>query len=191
MIGRGTRLKSEEFRVNFGRNDCKIIDFVDNAGKHKLINTWTLEKEKPLKDRIFISDERKADMQMKLDLAKKERDIKINKLHLHDRKFDILSLPSISIRKYTGRMTEPATEKQIAWLIKEGLHLDGVEYTKGQASEMISNLPAADWQIRKLAQWGYDVIGHEVLNGHYYKVKNEREARMNESSSQTQFTPFV
>ena len=54
MIGRGTRLKSKVFRERFGRNDCKIVDFVDLAGKHNLINTWTLEKDKPLKDRIFM-----------------------------------------------------------------------------------------------------------------------------------------
>ena len=177
MIGRGTRLKSKVFRERFGRNDCKIVDFVDLAGKHNLINTWTLEKDKPLKDRIFMSDERKADAQMKLDLAKQQREHEIEKMHLKDKKIDILTLPSITIRRYTERMMEAATEKQLDWLKKVGLYLEGVEYTKGQASEMIQNMPAEDWQIRQLAKWGYDVIGHEILNGHYYKAKQEIESK--------------
>ena len=114
---------------------------------------------------------------MKLDLAKQQREHEIEKMHLKDKKIDILTLPSITIRRYTERMMEAATEKQLDWLKKVGLYLEGVEYTKGQASEMIQNMPAEDWQIRQLAKWGYDVIGHEILNGHYYKAKQEIESK--------------
>lgn len=185
MIGRGTRLKTAGFRERFGRNDCKIVDFVDNVGKHKLINTWTLEKDKPIEDRIFMSEERKAKQLELIEAAKREREMKVSKLHKTDSKVNIFELPSISIRKFTGRMMEPATEKQLDWLKKIGLYVEGVEYSKGQASELIQNLPAEDWQIRQLAKWGYDVIGHEILNGHYYKAKQEREA------STVQNQPFV
>jgi len=55
-IGRGTRLKSPEYVAKF-KQECIILDFVDNSSKHNLINAWNLDKGLDPADRIFITRE--------------------------------------------------------------------------------------------------------------------------------------
>jgi superfamily II DNA or RNA helicase len=176
QIGRGTRRKDEQFIFNHGRNNCIILDFVDGSGKHKLINTWTLDEGKRIEDMTFIGEERKKQLIAKREFKlAQERKMRIKEGE--DRRINLLSLPIIRIRKDKGKFLEMATEKQIAWLKSEGVFVEGATYTKGQASEFITNFPAQDWMIVQLRVWGYDISGNVTI-GQYYEVKKNREEAM-------------
>lgn len=168
MIGRGLRLKSEEFALKYG-NKCIILDFVDISGKHSLVNTRTLDMGRKIEDRIFISDEDKE----KLIEERGRREAKINATREKDTSVDLLALPEIYIIN-SVRMLEPATEKQLDWLKKIGVYEEGMEYTKKQASEFISNSKCNRWQLRKLAEHGYDVSEGAAV-GQYQKAKRKFE----------------
>lgn len=176
ITGRGLRLKSKAFQEKFGHNRCKVLDFVDNTGKHNLINCYELDKGKPIEKRIFLPDEYKE------KLLKTRRDIKI-KHHLEkDKKIDLLKLPEVHVWD-SIKMLEPATEAQLKWMKNIGVYEEGIEYTKKQASEFISNSKAAYWQIKKLIDLGYDVstgvtIGQyqAAINGYNKKHKFSRKS---------------
>lgn len=165
-IGRGTRLKSPEYFNKFKTDKCTVLDFVDNTGRHSLINAYELEKNKPISERLFLPKEYR-DKLLQAEKERRERKIKIS-LH-KDRKVDLLVLPSV--RVWDGeKMLESATEKQIKWLKDVGIWQEGIEYTKKQASELISSLPCQEWQIRYLAMKNFDVSGGATL-GQYQRVR--------------------
>jgi superfamily II DNA or RNA helicase len=169
MIGRGTRLKSEEYRNVFERKDCTIVDFVDNFGQHRLINHWTIERDVPMEDRVLISEEQRD---YYVDKIKEVREARIKRMTKESGKFDLFNMPNRRSIKHVGRLNEPATEKQLAWIKSEGIWIEGAGYTKGQASEFITNLPAKDWMIRQLQKWKYDTAGL-ITVGQYYEVKRD------------------
>jgi superfamily II DNA or RNA helicase len=165
-IGRATRLKSGPFIEEFKTDKATILDFVDNTGKLNLINAYELEKDKPIEDRLFLPKENRDKL---LEEQNKRRERKITQEAGKDRKIDLLKLPEIRVWD-SAKMLDPATEKQLEWLKSSGVWTEGVEYTKKQASELISNLPCQEWQIRYLAVHGYDVT-HGASMGQYQRVK--------------------
>lgn len=171
-IGRATRLKSEAFVTEFKTDKATILDFVDNTGKLNLINAYELEKGIPIEDRMFLPAEHKEKLLLE---EKKRRERRIKLESGHDRKIDLLHLPEVKVFD-SEKMLEPATEKQLDWIKKAGVYVDGVEYTKLQASELISNLPCSSWQIEFLAINGYDVSKGAVM-GQYQRVKYAIEQR--------------
>jgi len=170
-IGRGTRLKSVDFINRNGNDKCIILDFVDNTGKLSLVNAYELEKDLPIEDRMFLPE------QYKLKLIE-ERERK-KRLHVFtygsDSNVDILKLPEVKVWD-SAKMLEPATEKQLDWLKRENIWVPGLEYTKRQASELISNLPCQSWQLIYLAQHKYDVSRGATM-GQYQRVKAMVEQR--------------
>jgi len=169
MIGRGTRLKSDKYKFLYERKDCTIIDFVDNFGNHRLINHWTIESDVKIKDRVLISDEQKDIYAEKI---KKLREAKIKELSDKEGKVNLFRMPKRRDIRHVGRLNEPATEKQLNWLRTEGIWTEGCSYTKGQASEFITNLPAKPWMIRDLIRWKYNTKLN-ITVGQYYEVKKE------------------
>ena len=165
-IGRGTRLKSAAFVEKFKDDKAIILDFVDNTGKLNLINAYELEKDIPVKDRIFIPEEHREKL---LDEEKRRRERMISLEAGRDRKIDLLRLPEIKVWD-SAKMEDPATDKQIDWLRTAGIYAEDTEYTKKQASELISALPCQEWQIRYLAVAGYDVSKGASI-GQYQRVK--------------------
>jgi type I site-specific restriction endonuclease len=165
-IGRGTRLKSELYKARFGTDKCTILDFVDNTGKLSLINAYELEKGIPIEDRMFLPKEHKEKL-LKEEKERRERYIKLTAGK--DKKVDLLKLPDVRVWD-SEKMLEPATEKQIEWIKRAGIYAEDVEYTKKQASELISALPCAEWQIRYLAVNGYDVSKGASI-GQFQRVK--------------------
>jgi len=153
-IGRLTRLKSDRFKQRFGHDHCIVLDFVDNAGKHSLVNTYELEKDKPAKEKMFLSEKDKKEA-----IEKEGREIRMQVSSFNDRKLDMFRLPEINIWSTWNpdKIIEPATERQVAFLKKLNLWQENVEYTKGQCSELIGGIPAQYWQLMKLANWGYDI----------------------------------
>ncbi len=167
MIGRGTRLKSQAYKDLFERKDCTIIDFVDNFGNHRLVNHWTIEADVAIKDRVMISDEQKEIYTEKIN---SRREARIKELHDNEGMVDLFRIPKTRQIRHVGRLNEPATEAQLKWLKGEGIWTDGVSYTKGQASEFITNLPAKPWMIRNLYYWKYDT-NITITVGQYYEAK--------------------
>jgi len=176
MIGRGTRQKSANFKQKTGHDKCIVLDFADLTAKHSLVNCYELEKNKPVEKRIFISDEDKD----VLFRAQEKRRMKIETFYGTDRPVDLLQLPDIYISK-SPKMMEPATEKQISFMQSLGVYQEGMTYTKRDASELISNQPAKMWQVKKLADMGYDIM-EGVTMGQYQRVFREREKKVEEQN---------
>lgn len=165
-VGRLTRLKSKSFVEKFNTDKGIVLDFVDNTGKLNLINAYELEKDKAIEDRMFLPAEQKEKL---LEKQKERRERMIRQDAGKDKKIDLLRLPEVSVFN-SERMLEPATEKQLEWLKQAGVWEEGIEYTKLQASELITNLPCQEWQIRYLAVHGFDVSRGAVV-GQYQKIK--------------------
>lgn len=151
-VGRLTRLKDAKYVAKYGQAGI-LIDVVDNTTKHKLVNTYTLDKDLPVEKKIFISEKNR---QLLLDVkAERERTMSVA-VKLQDIKVDLFQLPKVTISE-SFRMQEPATEKQLAWIAKLGYDVVNVHYTKLMCSEIVSMQSATDKQIGFLKFKGYDV----------------------------------
>jgi hypothetical protein len=123
---------------------------------------------------MFLPEKRKNELLLNKELKeRRERTLEVK--YGFDRRINILRLPKVKIWE-SNKMLEPATEKQIKWLRDVGIWQPEIEYTKKQASELISNLPAEKWQVRFLAQHRYD-ISHGATIGQFQKVKKMLEER--------------
>jgi superfamily II DNA or RNA helicase len=170
MIGRGTRLKSAEFREKYGHDHCTVLDFVDVTARHSLVNCYELERDKPVEERIFISDK---DREIIME-EKEKRRMKLLTFYGDDRKIDLLKLPDIFISK-SPAMMDAATPKQIAFMQSLGVWQEGVDYTKRDASELIGSQPVNHWKLKKLADLGYDVIAGATISQYQQVMKAQEE----------------
>lgn len=175
-IGRGARLKSNEYVSKF-KQDCIILDIVDSTSKHRLVNAWTLDKGKPFEEKTFMTREQKtmfiAQREAKYKVAdpKQKKDVKVNLFALPKTKY------SESIR-----MEEPATERQLQWIVRLGFNPEETHYTKGMCNKIISDATATEKQIKYLRWKGYDVsngvtIGEAMLAFDEIKLREEAEAK--------------
>ena len=185
-LGRTTRLKSEKYIQKYGQK-ALILDYVDNCGKHKLVNSWSLDKDRKGNNKYFISKEkREEEVKVERDLFIKDEHIaRIKSKYVNDKKVDLFAIPRPHI-SFSYKMKEPATDKQIKWLKEEGVYVEGNSYTKRQASEYINSFPATEKQIYKLAYLGYDVHANltrgeaqaafeEIAKKEGYKEEKEKE----------------
>lgn len=164
-IGRGTRLKK-------GYKDCIILDIVDASSRHSLINSWTLDQDKQLEDKVFIGKEKKKELIEKRDAA---RAAKVLGNVKKDEKVNLFKVPKM--REITSeKMQEPASEKQLAWIERLGYNITENEYTKAMCSDIISIQPISKNQRFFLQSNGYDVSG-EITIGMFGEAKSEIEKR--------------
>lgn len=161
-------LEKQFLRTVRNFNNCKILDFVDNHGKHKIVNTWTLDQHKQFEDKVFMTSEKRDEYIRQRD-EKNERIATIKSTFKKDKKIDLLSVPEVSVYN-SPRMKEPATEKQIEFIKNIGLYQEGIIYTKYHASQLITNKPAEEWMIRIMVKWGYDA-SEDSTYGEYYNLK--------------------
>lgn len=177
QLGRGTRLKSDSFKQKYGNDYCVVIDVVDNTSKHELINTAKLEEGLSLKDKVFLNTEAKE----KLLSKQEERERKMQEI-VKDTRVSLMELPKVVFNN-SAKMNEPATEKQLDWLKREGVYQEGMAYTKLMATEYISSFPATPNQIYALKKAGFDV-SKGVTQGQaqlaFEKLKNRESAIQNE-----------
>ncbi len=145
-IGRGTRLKSNGA-------GCIILDVVDISKKHKLVNTWSLDENKPIDEKVFITKEEKEKL---LDEERVARETKIENSVKKDEVIQLFKIPKVTINTTSYRMREPATEAQLKWIASLGYDIVNVPYTKAMCNAIISALPATDKQVWALKQMGYD-----------------------------------
>lgn len=144
-VGRITRLKK-------GFKDAIVLDIVDNTSRHQLINTWTLDRDKKIEDKVFVTKEKR---EILLEQAAKKRAELSHTLN-QDVKINLLELPKIKMTD-SYRNRNPASEGQLKWLKDQGYNTDENTYTMGQASELISNLPATEAQLWVLKKNNYNI----------------------------------
>lgn len=162
QIGRLTRLKEDY-------NDAIILDIVDVTSKHKLINTWTLDGSKPIEKKIFMTGKQKGEA---IAREKAELEEKLSKI---DKGIDLFAVPELKQNFTSTTMRMPATDKQLAWIKSLGHDIENTTFTKGMASEVISNVPATSKQVYALKMKGYQVDGS--------LTRAEAEACFNEDKS--------
>lgn len=151
-VGRGTRLKSQEFVDKF-KQDLILLDIVDTTSRHNLINSYELDKGKPIEERAFISKAKKD----KLIEAREKRELK-EQLRKKDREVNLLEIPKVKkVNMNSDSMKRPATAKQLEWLKGLGYDITDVSYTMGMVQELVGNLPATEKQKSALKKWRYNV----------------------------------
>jgi superfamily II DNA or RNA helicase len=167
-IGRGTRLKNEKYTGVFG-NNCNILDFIDSTTKHRLVNTWTLDKAKPPEQRTFTTQVKKLKL-----LEERERRIKASGLD-RDVFVNLLALP---VPKFSTsiRAQDPATQPQLDWVARLGFDTANTNYSKEMCNLIIANQPASANDAYWLQQRGYD-ISNGVTNAEYKMALREIKAR--------------
>jgi len=187
QIGRGTRLKSQSFQEEFESDHCIVLDFVDNCGSHNLVNAHQLEKGKPIEERNFLPDEHRE----KLLEERQKREFKIKSRIEKDSQIDLLEIPDFKMGNWSkNKMEDMATDAQVDFLRKLNIYQEDTEYTKFQASEMISLQPASQWQLQHLAAWKYD-ISEGATMGQYQKIKQSRERSETRSKNKHAMKPEV
>ena len=180
-IGRGTRKKSQEFISKFGADDCKIIDFVDNSSKHKLVNSFELDKQKTGKSKVFVSAEnREKIINAEYERANRTIHSKVEK----DSRINLMELPPIKIFSFST-MHDDATEKQLMFLKNLGIYEENDEfgqkiaYTKLMATELINSAPVDAYMHKKLMEWGFNPNGATVGQFMMVREKNKIKERIN------------
>jgi superfamily II DNA or RNA helicase len=153
-VGRGSRLKSEEYVSRFGQN-ALILDIVDVTSRHNIINAWELDKQKSVEDRVFVSKEKKE----KLLEARKA---KITHERKEDQHVSLLQIPRLKIAKFYT-MSDDATQAQLDAIAKWGYDIKNTHYTKFMITEIFAEQPATPKQIGFLRWKGYDVDGDKMI----------------------------
>lgn len=181
QLGRGTRtlpgvidgiddamLRRQAIKAS-GKPHCTIIDMVDTTSRHRLINTFELDKKKPLKDRVFLTTEKR-------EAIGAARAIQIQANKVVDTRVNLLEIPEVTFST-SVKMQDPATEKQLAWIASVGYDVVNINYTKMMATQIISGLPASQGQIWYLKKEGYDVSKPGITVGEYRLAKEQIEKR--------------
>lgn len=167
QIGRATRTLSgvidgletaEERKAAIaasGKPKAIILDIVDTTSRHRIVNTWTLDKTVPIEQKVFVTTAKRGQL-FKEEEERKESVRKLEATRKKDERVNLFAMPEF--KPVTSiKMTEPATEKQLQWLKRLGYDVANNTYTKGSASAIISGLAATPTDIKEVRQLGYDV----------------------------------
>jgi superfamily II DNA or RNA helicase len=146
MIGRGTRIAD-------GKDNCLILDFVGNAGRHKLVTPLDVLAGGPIPEDVrrdalgYIDEghtteealeaaEQRAQERERLAAEQRRRQAKIQaRVGYRARTVDPFEVLGVEASANGPR----ATEKQLAFLKRNGLDLSGTP-SKRQASKLIDRL---------------------------------------------------
>lgn len=150
QLGRGMRKKSAKFLEKWAQT-CIIIDVVDGTTKHKLINTDELDRDVPLEEKLFISDENRQ--KIRDAIAKREQVMHVQK-RKEDEIFELYPIPSVPRFKCSN---EPATDLQLSAIKRFGYNIEEDTYTQSQIQDIFNSQMAAKQDIENLAGAGYDV----------------------------------
>lgn len=149
MIGRGLRLKFENFFKLFGQN-CIILDIVDNTTRHKVVNCESEDVLLSLEDKLFISD---IDRQKIRDaVAKREALMQVTNRQ-EDEIIELFPIPKIP--NFLKR-NAPATEAQLYRIKQMGHDTDNNTYTQSQVNDIFMNMMASKQDVDNLTGAGYD-----------------------------------
>lgn len=129
---------------------CVVLDVVDTSNRHKIVNTWTLDKDKPAEEKTFTTQEKREAM----IVARKKREFEATTKA--DKSVNLFQLPLIKLSN-SLKMKDPATVAQLSYLSALGYDTVSQNWTKGSANEALSNDPAPDNWVWVLKKAGYDV----------------------------------
>lgn len=170
-IGRAARLKGTDFVKTFGQN-AVLMDIVDVTNRHNLINAWELDRKKPLEERCFTTDEKKAQI---LD-ARLAKVVKIEHERDVDEEVVLLKLPN-KITFNSPKMRMPATENQLRLVKYFGYDIEETRYTNQQCNDIIGMQLCSQQELDYLSKKGYDIDGATKANysAAYYEheIKNK------------------
>lgn len=131
-----------------------VLDIVDTTSRHRIVNTWTLDKDAPINEKTFVTTAKRGQL-FKEEEERKESVRKLEATRKKDERVNLFAMPEF--KPLTSiKMTEPATEPQLQWLKRLGYDVVNNTYTKGSASAIISGLPAAPKEIKEVRALGYD-----------------------------------
>lgn len=168
-IGRGSRLKNKEFVDKWGQN-CIVLDFMDSSSRHKLINTWTLDHQKNLEDRIFLTQDKRD----KIFEERAKKFAKVENLTDKDERIALIELPEYKSFSWK-KMQEPATSPQLKWISDLGHDTQNNTYTKQQCADIIAMESCSKREIDYLVSKGYDA--KYASKGQYNMVYYELEMK--------------
>lgn len=170
-VGRGTRLKTEEFVSKHGQN-CIILDIIDNTTRHNLVNTWTLDKGKPTEERVFTTRAQKDTVLAAIEARKTT----IQATRKEDEVISLLQIPKLKLSKFFT-MSNDATPAQLNAISKWGYPIEDVHYTKWMITEIFAKQPCTDKQYWWLKYKGYDLSGGRPSRGEFEAARLEVEKR--------------
>ncbi len=174
MLGRGTRtlpgvidgIDDVQDRLNAIKSSskpkCFVLDICDSSTRHKLVNTWSLDRDLPIEKRVFVSAEKKV----KLIEArtKKEFEARTQK----DTKVNLFEVPKVIIG--TGSWTrDPATAAQLIKLQELGFDVEDKTFTKMDATKLISGDPAPMNWVYAAKKMGYNIV-NGLTRGEFTKI---------------------
>jgi superfamily II DNA or RNA helicase len=152
-VGRGLRLAE-------GKTDCLLLDLVDSASRHNLLSAWRFFGQEGIE---VPGRPRNKRAEQARDKAKNEFGMEPD-LMVIERLLDILKPPP-RIEDFSYGSNEwhysAATEKQVEMLKGYGFDVLTSDWTRGQASAVIGNLPASHKQVSLLLAMGYDVLSRD------------------------------
>lgn len=190
QIGRGTRtlpgiidsiddalLRRQAIKAS-GKPNCIVLDIVDTSSRHKIVNTWELDRKLDIEKRVYCTQERKEQL---LEARAEKRRFEANTKK--DTKVNLFELPAVTYSD-SIKMREPATQKQLDLLAKLGHDINNTSYTKLTAAQVISNSPCTEAQRNALKWFKYDVrrwptIGEAKLafDEHEKRQKKEKQKK--------------
>lgn len=156
MIGRGTRLKDQEYVEKFDQ-EMLLIDMVDVTSRHALINAYSLDQGKRIEDRVFINEEEREGLIERRDSQPVERVSTIDRRTDSDTFVNLLELPEIDTDRLYAMSYQEPTAKQIEYLRNLGYDPDTTSFTKASAFTAIGNREATIKERLILKQLGYDI----------------------------------
>ncbi len=190
QIGRGTRtlpgvidkcISAEDRRLAIkesAKPNCIVLDVVDTTSKHKIINSWTLDRDLPAEKKVFITSEKRQTL---IDFREKRKFDASKKV---DTRVNLFELPVVK-HSDSMKMKEPATVAQLGWLQKLGHDIMTMGYTKLDATRLISVSPASNAQINLLRYKGYDV-SKGVTIGEFQLAMEQITKRENEAKAKAE-----
>lgn len=168
--GRGSRLKSDEFVKKFGQN-CIIIDVVDNTTRHNLVNAFEIDKQKPLEDRCFISQDKKD----KILADRLAKQAVLTHEQKEDEKVSLIALPKVISTFSSSKMRQAATENQLRIIKHYGYDIQNFRYTFQQCNDIIGMQICSKEELEYLSKKGYETDG--ATKSHYSTIYYEHEIK--------------
>lgn len=134
-----------------------LLDFVDVTSRHKLVNTWELDRRKPFEEKIFMTEQKREEAIEQRE--KMKREARIDRHSNVDKRIELIPMPEIKFPR-SIRWEEPATEKQIRVLLAKNLitleELRENDYTKEDASRMIGSKEVSMSKVQWLRENNFD-----------------------------------
>jgi superfamily II DNA or RNA helicase len=172
IIGRGTRLKNQDYVNRFGQRVI-VMDIVDVTSRHSLVNAYSLDYGRRIEDRVFITEAEREELLKERESQRESPDTTIDRITEEDVMVDLMALPQVKTADIERMDREEMTEKQRNKLIRLGYDVEKNIYTKGDAFQIIANQEASQIQIAHLKSMGYDT-SMGATHFQYVEARNQQ-----------------